>query len=146
RTKPFFLYMALHEPHEPIATAPEFSKRYPSDDPRFSAHHGNISQMDAAFGRQMTTLDEDGLRDSTLVIFTSDNGPAITRYHPHGSTGGLRDKKGSLYEGGIRVPAIIRWPRRVKPGTVSDEPACGVDMLPTLCEITGVPIPNDRAI
>ncbi|HAA48556.1 MAG TPA: arylsulfatase, partial [Planctomycetaceae bacterium] len=63
----------------------------------------NITQMDHAFGRLMAGLEQHQLADDTLVLFTSDNGPAITRYHPHGSSGPLRDKKGSLYEGGIRV-------------------------------------------
>ena len=80
------------------------------------------------------------------MFFTSDNGPAITAQHPHGSAGPLRDKKGSLYEGGIRVPGIVRWPGKVKPGSVADEPVCGVDFLPTVCAITGIEPPRDRAI
>lgn len=144
--KPFFLYVCFHEPHEPIATDPKYAKLYPSDDPSFSAHHGNITQMDAAFGKVMKALDELKLRDNTFVLFTSDNGPAITGVHPHGSAGPLRDKKSYLYEGGIRVPGIIRWPGHVKPGTTSDTPVSGVDLLPTLCAITDVPVPDDRAI
>ena len=144
--KPFFLYVCFHEPHEPIATDPKYAKLYPSDDPSLSAHHGNITQMDAAFGEVMDALDELKLRDNTFVLFTSDNGPAITGRHPHGSAGPLRDKKSYLYEGGIRVPGIIRWPGHVKPGTTSDTPVSGVDLLPTLCAITDVPVPDDRAI
>lgn len=146
KTKPFFLYVAFHEPHEPIATDERYAKLYPSDDPSYSAHHGNITQMDDAFGRLMRVLDEQGLRESTLVVFTSDNGPAITSQHPHGSAGPLRDKKGSLYEGGIRVPGIVRWPGKVKPGTVIDAPVSGVDFLPTVCAITGITPPKDRAL
>jgi arylsulfatase A len=86
------------------------------------------------------------LREQTLVIFTSDNGPAITGYHPHGSAGPLREKKGHLYEGGIRVPGIVRWPGRVEPGSVSDEPVGGVDFLPTACALAGVAPPADRAL
>jgi arylsulfatase A len=144
--KPFFLYVCFHEPHEPIASDAKYTKLYPSDDPSYSAHHGNISQTDDAFGRLMRVLDERGLRDNTLVLFTSDNGPAITAQHPHGSAGPLRDKKGSLFEGGIRVPGILRWPGRTKPGSVSDEPICGVDFLPTVCAITGIEPPRDRAL
>jgi arylsulfatase A len=146
RRKPFFLYVSFHEPHEPIATARRFAEMYPSDDPSLSAHHGNVTQMDDAFGRLMATLDKLGLRDDTLVFFTSDNGPAITSTHPHGSAGPLRDKKGSVYEGGIRVPGIIRWPGHAKPNAVCDEPTSGVDLLPTLCQIVGIPVPDDRAI
>ena len=145
--KPFFLYVCLHEPHEPIATDPQFSKLYPSpNDPSRAAHHGNVTQMDDAVGRLLRCVDELGLRGDTLVFFTSDNGPAITPMHPHGSAGPLRDKKGSMYEGGIRVPGIFRWPGHTRPGTVSTEPVCGVDLLPTLCEIAGIAAPADRAI
>jgi arylsulfatase A len=144
--KPFFLYLCFHEPHEPIATDSKYAKLYPSDDPSYTAHHGNITQMDDAFGRLMRALDERGLRESTFVFFTSDNGPAITPMHPHGSAGPLRDKKGSLHEGGIRVPGIVRWPGRTRPGSVSDEPVCGVDFLPTACAIAGIEPPRDRKL
>lgn len=145
--RPFFLYVCLHEPHEPIATDPQFAALYPSpNDPSRAAHHGNVTQMDDAVGRLLRCVDELGLRGDTLVFFTSDNGPAITPMHPHGSAGPLRDKKGSMYEGGIRVPGILRWPGHTRPGTVSAEPVCGVDLLPTLCEIAGVAVPADRAI
>jgi arylsulfatase A len=146
KSKPFFIYCCYHEPHEPIASAKRFRELYPSDDPSHSRHHGNISQMDDAFGRLLTALDDQGLRENTLVFFTSDNGPAITRRHPHGSSGPLRNKKGSMYEGGLRVPGILQWPGRIEPGTVSDEPISGVDLLPTLCEIAGLEVPQDRKI
>ncbi len=146
QSKPFFLFVCFHEPHEPIATAKQYADLYPSDDPSYTAHHGNITQMDEAFGRLMRTLDELKLRDNTMVLFTSDNGPAVTAFHPHGSTGPLRDKKGTTYEGGIRVPGIIRWPGHTKAGGTSDEPVIGLDLLPTLCAITGTPVPADRAI
>jgi arylsulfatase A len=94
----------------------------------------------------MRAIDERGLRDSTFVFFTSDNGPAITPMHPHGSAGPLRDKKGSLYEGGIRVPGIVRWPGRTTPGSVSNEPVCGIDFLPTACALAGIEPPRDRAL
>ncbi len=143
---PFFLFVCFHEPHEPIATAKRFRDLYPSDDPSLSTHHGNITQMDFAFGRLMHTLDELKLRDSTFVLFTSDNGPAVTNWHPHGSTGPLRAKKGHLYEGGIRVPGIVRWPGHVPAGVTCDEPISGVDLLPTVCQIVGIPLPKDRTI
>lgn len=147
REKPFFLFVCFHEPHEPIASDPRFTKLYgATDDPSRAAHHGNVTQMDDAFGRLMQSLDRLQLRDGTFVLFTSDNGPAITRQHPHGSSGPLRAKKGHVYEGGIRVPGLIRWPGRTKPGTVSDEPVSGVDLLPTLCAMTETPVPDDRAI
>ncbi len=146
KTKPFFLFVCIHEPHEPIATDEQYARLYPSDDPSFSAHHGNITQMDAAFGRLMKVLDREGVADSTFVFFTSDNGPAITSIHPHGSAGPLREKKGHLYEGGIRVPGIIRWPGHTQPGSVSDVPVSGVDLLPTLCALAGISPPQDRIL
>lgn len=145
-SQPFFMFVCFHEPHEPIASEERFTRLYPSDDPSLSAHHGNVTQMDHAFGRLMDTLDELNLREDTFVLFTSDNGPAITAIHPHGSTGGLREKKGHVFEGGIRVPGIIRWPGKVAAGTTSDQPVSGVDVLPTLCELAGVQPPQDRVL
>jgi arylsulfatase A len=145
-SKPFFLYICFHEPHEPIDSDEKYSRLYPSADPTYSAHHGNITQMGDAFGRLMRGLDELKLTDTTFVMFTSDNGPAITPRHPHGSAGPLRNKKGSVFEGGIREPGIIRWPGKTRPGATSDEPVCGVDFLPTVCEITGIAPPNDRKL
>ncbi|MBI5773781.1 MAG: sulfatase-like hydrolase/transferase [Verrucomicrobia bacterium] len=146
KAKPFFLYTCFHEPHEPVATDEKYSRLYPSADPSYSAYYGNISQMDDAFGRLMRALDERGLRQNTLVWFTSDNGPAITPMHPHGSAGPLRDKKGSLWEGGIRVPGMVRWPGRIAPGKVSGEPVSGVDFLPTVCAIAGITPPPGRVL
>lgn len=144
--KPFFLFVCFHEPHEPIATDARYTSLYPSDDPSLSAHHGNISQMDDAFGRLIAALDESGHREDTFVMFTSDNGPAVTNWHPHGSSGPLRWKKGHLYDGGIRVPGLVQWPGHVPPGSVSDEPVCGVDLLPTLCDLAGIDPPQDRVL
>ena len=146
KSKPFFLFVSYHEPHEPIATHPKFEKLYPSDDPSYPAHHGNITQMDAAFGQLMKTVDDLKLRDNTFVLFTSDNGPAKTSFHPNGSAGPLRDKKGYIADGGIRVPGIIRWPGKTKPGTTSDTPVIGTDILPTFCELAGIKGPKDRVL
>jgi len=144
--KPFFLYACFHEPHEPIASAAKYQKLYPHEDPAYSAHHGNISQLDAGFGRLLDALKQLDLQDETVVIFTSDNGPAITAIHPHGSAGGLRDKKGTVYEGGIRVPGMVRWPAKIKAGTESDVPISALDLLPTLCELGEAPLPNEREL
>ncbi len=144
--KPFFLFACFHEPHEPIASDSKFTELYPSKDPSYAAHHGNVSQLDAGFGSLLASLDRLGLRENTLIIFTSDNGPAITGMHPHGSAGPLRDKKGSVYEGGIRVPGILQWPGRIAAGTTSDEPVSGVDILPTLCAVAGIQSPTARVL
>ena len=110
------------------------------------AHHGNVTQLDDGFRRLLSALDDLDLRKDTFIFFTSDNGPAITGMHPHGSAGPLRDKKGAIYEGGIRVPGIIQWPGHVSAGSTSDRPISGLDVLPTLCEIAGVSIPEDRTL
>ncbi|MCB1236694.1 MAG: sulfatase-like hydrolase/transferase [Verrucomicrobiae bacterium] len=145
--KPFFQFVCFSEPHEPVATDERFTRQYARfEDPSQRALFGNITQMDAAFGRLMAELDSLGLRDNTLVFFTSDNGPAITAKHPYGSTGPLRDKKGAVWEGGIRVPGILRWPGHTEAGTENTEPVCGVDVLPTLCAVAGIEPPKDRRL
>jgi arylsulfatase A len=145
--KPFFLYVAFHEPHEPIQTDPQFSKHYDyPDDPSRTAYYGNITQMDHAFGRLLDALDELKLADDTVVWFTSDNGPARTKWHQAGSAGPLREYKGHVYEGGIRVPGIVRWPGRIAAGRESDVPVCGTDFLPTVAAAAGFAVPSDRVI
>lgn len=144
---PFFAFVCFHEPHEPIASAPRYTELYrDQNNPSLQAHHGNITQLDDAVGNILAKLDELKLSESTFVMFTSDNGPAITSWHPHGSSGPLRAKKGHVYDGGIRVPGMIRWPGKTKAGTVSSEPIIGTDLLPTLCEIAGIDQPQDRVI
>lgn len=149
KSKPFFLYVALNEPHEPIATDPRFSARYAKnypDDPSRVAYYGNVTQMDDAVGKILAALEAQGLADNTLVWFTSDNGPARTKYHNAGSARGLRGYKGLMYEGGIRVPGIVRWPARIKAGMTNATPVSGVDVLPTLCDVAGLTAPADRKL
>lgn len=149
KSKPFFLYVAFNEPHEPIATDPRYralyEKRHP-DDPIRVACYGNVTQMDDALGRILRALEAQGLAENTLVWFTSDNGPARTKWHNAGSSGGFREFKGHMYEGGLRVPGIIRWPGHVAPGSTSTQPVSGVDVMPTLCQITGIAAPADRTL
>lgn len=147
KDRPFFLFVCYHEPHEPIATAEEHTALYDElEDPAERALWGNITQLDSAFGKLMAELDRLKLSGETLVFFTSDNGPALTGKHPYGSAGNLRAKKGYIREGGIRVPGIFRWPGKVDPASVVSEPVSGVDLLPTLCSIAGVDLPEDLAI
>jgi arylsulfatase A-like enzyme len=101
---------------------------------RDSRYAAMIEAMDAAFGRVMAALDETGLADNTLVVFASDNGV----YGGVGDCRPLRGDKGHLYEGGIRVPLIVRWPGKVKPGSVSGEPVSLTDFFPTLLEVAGL--------
>ncbi|MCB9875720.1 MAG: sulfatase-like hydrolase/transferase [Planctomycetaceae bacterium] len=140
-SKPFVLSIWFHEPHSPIATDPRFSDLY--DGHENSTYMGNITQLDHALGVVMQALDEEGVSDNTLLIFTSDNGPVANF---GGTTGGLRGGKRSDHEGGIRVPGVARWPGHIKPGTVSDVPVIGTDIFATVLDITGIPLPNDRTI
>ncbi|MFT5127460.1 MAG: arylsulfatase A [Rhodothermales bacterium] len=144
---PFFVTVWTHEPHLPIESAPEYMKHYAHiKDEGTRQHHGNITQLDDAFGKLMTAVDELGFRDDTIVFFTSDNGPegAGNAGRTRGSTGGLRGRKRATHEGGIRVPGIVRWPGKIKPGSTSATPVIGSDIFPTICEIVGAPLPSDR--
>ena len=114
-----------------------------------------ITSLDDHVGKVLATLDELGLTDNTLVIFTSDNGTThANRGDPDfgvggvdakffDSTAGLRGFKGSVYEGGLRVPCVVRWPGRIEPGTTSDFPCYFPDYFPTLCSIAGATAPAD---
>ena len=149
RNKPFCMFVWFHEPHEPIATDDRFMKMYEGHNE--AIYYGNVTQVDYAGGRLLKTLGELNLRDETFVMFTSDNGPeTLNRYEgahrSFGSPGPLRDMKLHMYEGGIRVPGIIRWPGHIQPGIISHEPINGTDVMPTLCAMAGVKVPIDRPI
>lgn len=146
---PFFITVWTHEPHMPIESAPEYMKPYAEiQDEGLRQHHGNITQMDDAFGKLMAAVDDMGYRDNTVVFFTSDNGPEGdgTKGRTRGSTGGLRGRKRHTHEGGIRVPGIMRWPGHIAAGSTSDTPVIGSDIFTTICMITDIPLPNDRTI
>ena len=147
--KPFLLSVWTHEPHLPIESDPQYQTHYQDlEDPDHRQHHGNVTQLDAAFGRLMAALDELKLSENTLVIFTSDNGPEGDgkSKRTRGSTGGLRGRKRSMYEGGHRVAGIVRWPGRVEAGAVCDQPVIGSDWFVTMCEATQTPTPTDRVL
>ncbi|WP_343217924.1 sulfatase-like hydrolase/transferase [Haloferula rosea] len=143
-SKPFALSVWLHEPHLPIATDPRFQEPYGNDPNR--TYMGNITQLDHALGMVMDALDEQGVADNTLLIFTSDNGPEGKGGVKGGSTGGLRGRKRNDYEGGIRVPGLARWPGHIEAGSKSDVPVIGSDIFATVLEVCGVPLPEDRVI
>ena len=149
KSKPFLLAVCTHETHQIIETDPKFQKPYEKiEDPDVRQHHGNVTQLDDAFGRLMKVLDDQKLTDTTFVFFTSDNGPegdGRTKRN-NGSTGGLRGRKRSMYEGGIRVPAMARYPKFIRPGTVCHTPVIGSDFFPTVLRQAGVKPPADRVI
>ena len=141
---PFVLSIWVHEPHKPIATDPKFEDQYDGD--TNSLYMGNITQLDSALGDVMTALDDMDLTDNTMLIFTSDNGPEGKGGARGGSTGGLSGRKRADLEGGIRVPGVVRWPGKIKPGTVSEVPVIGSDLFTTILAATGTEIPTDRVI
>jgi arylsulfatase A len=152
KDQPFFLNLWFHESHEPVAAADQFLALYPNETNLDRRHYyGDVSQMDAAVGRLIKYLDQRNLRDNTFIIFTSDNGPeTLNRYktanRSYGSPGPLRGMKLHVTEAGYRVPGIIRWPGHVKPGGISAEPVCSVDLLPTFCAMANAQPPQDRAL
>lgn len=149
KSPPFFLTLWTHEPHLPIESLPQFMEPYADlPDADLRQHHGNVTQMDHAFGQLMAALDARGWRDNTLVFFTADNGPEGdgTTKRTRGSTGGLRGRKRHSHEGGIRVPGLVRWPGHIAPGTESSQPVIGSDIFTTVCDILDVPLPTDRTI
>jgi arylsulfatase A len=145
KTKPICLFVWFHSPHEIVATAPSFTAMYEPQDKR-AEYYGNVTQMDHEAGRILRTLDDLQMRENTLVLFSSDNGPETLSRYPnagrsYGSPSSFRGMKLHLYEGGIRVPGIARFPGVTKAGTETSAPASGVDLLPTFCELAGVPLP-----
>lgn len=148
KAKPFFLAVWTHEPHLPIESDPRFQENYKDLGEDFRQHHGNVTQMDHAFGMLMKALDDRGLADTTAVFFTADNGPEGdgTKGRTRGSTGGLRGRKRSMYEGGIRVPGLVRWPGKIPAASVCDTPVVGSDLFPTVLGMCGVKPPADRVI
>jgi arylsulfatase A-like enzyme len=146
KDKPFFLYFATHEPHVPRVPHPRFVGTSGMG-PRGDAIH----QMDWAVGEVLATLDRLKLTDDTLVIFTSDNGPVLDdgyaddakeKLGDHKPAGPLRGTKYSPYEAGTRVPFIVRYPGKVKPGTTSDALVCQIDFLRSLGKLAGASVPE----
>ncbi len=151
--RPFFAFVCFHETHEPIASPPELAAQYPNArNANEALYFANVANVDRAVARLLKALDDLGAADNTFVLFTSDNGPETLRRYGepgarcYGSPGPLRGMKLHIYDGGIRVPGIIRWPGHTRAGQVTDEPVCSVDLLPTFCEIAGIAPPSDRAI
>ena len=138
KEKPFFLYLANSMPHVPLFRSKEF------EDKSLRGIYGDvIEELDWSVGEILASLKENGLDENTLVIFTSDNGPWLTFKEQGGSAGLLTGGKGGTYEGGMREPAIFRWPGRLKPGVVMDM-ATTMDLLPTFSKLASANLPNDR--
>jgi arylsulfatase A-like enzyme len=124
KAKPFFLQVAFNAPHVELAAPEDLVAKHKSD----GLYGAVVEGLDIGIGRILATLDEQGLRDNTLVIFISDNGAS----RRNGSNAPLRGYKSSVDEGGIRTPAIVRWPKRVPAGVKLDQPIAIIDLFPTV--------------
>lgn len=128
RTQPFFLYLAHSMPHIPLFASARFRGRSPG-----GLYGDVVEELDFGVGEVLKAIKHAGLDSETIVFFASDNGPWY-----QGSAGALRGRKGSTYEGGVRVPGIVRWPARIKAGGVSAEPVATIDFFPTAMALAGL--------
>jgi arylsulfatase A-like enzyme len=129
RDKPFFAYIPTNAPHTPLEVADKYTQPYLDKglNETTARVYGMVQNIDENFARLLQRLEELGLRENTLVIFLTDNGPQQKRF-----TGGLRGRKSQTYEGGIRVPCFVQWPQRLKGGRTVDRIAAHIDLLPTI--------------
>jgi len=135
--KPFFLYLPHSMPHAPIACSDKFRGKS-----RLGPYGDVMMELDWSVGEVVRALREAGVEDNTLVIFSSDNGPWMKFGDYAGTTGGLREAKFSFFEGGQLLGAIMKWPARIPKGMICNKVCSGIDILPTLIEITGAPAPK----
>ncbi|MEM6517474.1 MAG: sulfatase-like hydrolase/transferase [Bacteroidota bacterium] len=163
-SKPFFINLWIHEPHTPHHVLPKYQWRFPELDEADNIYAAVLSHADDRIGEVLDALDRLNLTDNTLVIFSSDNGPARAAYKVEelklmfdsatgagfgigaskGITGGRKGYKASLFEGGIGVPFIARWPNKIKAGYIDKNSLISaVDLLPTFCEIADVELPDN---
>ena len=154
--KRFFVYLPYNTPHSPMQVPERFWDEVDVENPVRDPNPENAKREDATFtraalamcknidwnvGRVLEHLDRLNLADDTVVIYFSDNGPNSYRFNA-----GMRGRKGSTYEGGVRSPMVMRYPSRVKPGTESQVIAGAVDLLPTLCDLAGIEPPTERPL
>ena len=158
REKPFFVYLAFNAPHDPLEVPDAYRDRYSADDltpekfryegqplpaklnaDAMARVYGMVTNIDDNVGRLLARLDELKLAEDTIVVFLTDNGPAFPRYNA-----GLRGLKGTVYDGGIRVPCFVRWPAKLRADRDVPEVAAHIDLTPTLLDACGV-APHDRA-
>ncbi|MCI0744717.1 MAG: sulfatase-like hydrolase/transferase, partial [Verrucomicrobia subdivision 3 bacterium] len=141
RRRPFFLYLAHSMPHVPLHVSE-----------RFDRHTGRglyadvVAEIDWSVGEVLRTLARENLDRSTLVVFTSDNGPWLSYGNHAGSAIDFREGKATVFEGGVRVPFLARWPGQIPAGSVCREPAITIDLFPTFARLSGATMPRDRII
>jgi arylsulfatase A-like enzyme len=141
RDKPFFLYLAHNAPHTPIDVPPAWRGKSAG-----GLYGDVVEHLDHNIGRVLDTLADEKLAENTLVIFTSDNGPWHIRGEQGGNATPLRAGKGTTYEGGMRVPCIVRWPAKIPAASVCRELATQMDLYPSLAAIAEAKLPTDRII
>lgn len=151
KDKPFFVTLSHHAVHIRLEATEELIEKYemkpkPDHGVNNPVYAAMTENLDTSVGRIVDKLDELGLADNTIVVFTSDNGGLHKIYTGVGeevsTNAPLRDEKGTVYEGGVRVPMIVRWPGVVKPGTVCHEPTTTADLMSTFCEMAGARVPD----
>lgn len=136
KSEPFFLYVAHSMPHVPLYVSEKFKGKS-----KQGLYGDVIMEIDWSVGEILRTLKEEGIDENTVVLFTSDNGPWLSYGNHAGSTGPLREGKGTAWEGGQRVPCIARWPERIPAGGVCHEPAMHIDVLPTIAALLNADLP-----
>ena len=137
KDQPFFLYLAHSMPHVPLAVSDKFRGQSER-----GLYGDVIMEIDWSVGQVLETLKQYGLDERTLVIFASDNGPWLSYGGHSGEAIPLREGKGTSWEGGVRVPCIMRWPGKLPAGRVQAEPAMTIDLLPTIAWLTGAELPR----
>ncbi|MDT8299210.1 MAG: sulfatase-like hydrolase/transferase, partial [Spirochaetaceae bacterium] len=143
--EPFFLYVPFSAPHTPFQALESYTDRFQHvRDTRERIYYALIAQLDDAVGQILDALNETGVDENTLVIFSSDNGGATYT----GATGNdpLRGGKMSHFEGGLSVPLMMRWPGQISVGEIVDDPVILADLFPTVLKAADLPLPQDRPI
>lgn len=140
--QPFFMHMAYYSVHSPLQPVPGLVEKYKDNKNINAAYASMIEKMDQGIGKILDELDVLGLKDNTLVLFTSDNGALCktSKQTP------FRAGKGSYFEGGIREPLVVRWPAEVAANTTSDVPVCGIDFYPTFLAAAELSAPADKTL
>ncbi|MHA7830239.1 MAG: arylsulfatase [Flagellimonas sp.] len=161
REAPFFCYLSFNAPHTPLQVPSKYYEMYKDIDPSTGFEnddrpfvamseedkedarkvYGMVTNIDDNVGRLLRKLDELDIADDTLVIFMTDNGPEQNRY-----IAGMRGLKSSVFQGGVRVPFLLRYPKRFKGSRDVDDPVAHIDILPTLCDLSNLQLPSDRLI
>ena len=149
RARPFFAYCAYNAPHYPMHAPAKYLERFPSLAPERRTYAAMIAAVDDGVGEIRRALEQAGLLDNTLIFYIADNGATTEKraglgqnYATAGGNGAFRGFKFSLFDGGMHVPGIVSWPRRVPKGQVIHELAMSMDILPTICEAAGVAVPS----